>query len=68
MVGLGVIMTWHGNNVYVYSSLPCHVLLFYFYSNVYDIEITNSTLKFYLCGFVMHPFIIYGNILVINNW
>ena len=33
MVGLVIIITWRGNNVYVYA----RVLLFYLhYSNVYD--------------------------------
>ena len=40
MVSLVIIITWHGNNMYVYAS----ALLFYLhYINVYDIEIIIST-------------------------
>ena len=40
MVSSLIIITWHGNNVYV----NVRVLLFYLhYSNVYDIEIIIST-------------------------
>ena len=42
MVSLVIILTWHGIDVYVYA----HMLLFYMlkYSNVYDIEMTISTI------------------------
>ena len=55
MVSLVIIITWHGNNVYVYA----RALLFYLhYSNVYDIEIIISTvyyiIKFHL-GFCSAP-------------
>ena len=36
MVSLVIIITWHGNNVYVYA---CTLLFYLHYSNVYDIEI-----------------------------
>ena len=40
MVSLVIIITWHGNNMYVYA----HALSFYLhYSNVYDIEKIIST-------------------------
>ena len=64
MVCLVIIITWHGNDVCVYA----RALLFYqHYSNVYDIEITISTVQSFILGFVILPFIIHGKILMVNN-
>ena len=40
MVSLVIIITWHGNNMYVQA---CAFLFYQHNSNVYDIEINIST-------------------------
>ena len=65
MVSFVIIITWHGNDICLYTL----ALLFYLhnYSNVYDIEITISTVQSFISSFVVHLSIIHGKILVVNN-